>query len=231
VSERLVHGATVAVAALVAMAATSCAGDDMRPTELIDGTPVQKPSPVMLKGIGEDQIATTVVAVGTHRVAPHTRAGQCLRRAREHAAVGPVVSRVGVNGESVTFRASSGRSVIACDRSAATSEGRDVWCGIAVGRLDHGRLQDPRLDFAGCRGTTDDPVAFAWVQPARATRYVAVGQPRFTEVYAVAIGVPVRITTTSGVDEVGSRASFRITEHDRDGRLLRAYTLDARVAG
>ncbi len=103
--------------------------------------------------------------------------------------------------------------------------------GIAVGRLEHGRLRDPRLDLAGCRNAAADPVAFAWVEPGRATRYVTVSQPGFTEVYRVAAGLPVRITTTSGVDQERSRASFRITEHDGDGRLLRAYTLDARVAG
>jgi hypothetical protein len=74
-------------------------------------------------------------------------------------------------------------------------------------------------------------VAFAWVEPRRATQYVTVSQPGFTEVYRVAAGLPVRITTTSGVDQERSRTSFRITEHDGDGRLLRAYTLDARVAG
>jgi hypothetical protein len=142
-----------------------------------------------------------------------------------------VVARVGVNGESITFRSSSGHTLIACDRAAAVSEGRDVWCGIAAGRLEHGRLQDPRLDLAGCRNAAADPVAFAWVEPGRAAHYVTVAQPGFTEVYRVASGVPVRVTTTSGIDQEGSRASFRITEHDGDGRLLRAYTLDARVAG
>ena len=223
-------GSLVAVAALVAMAA-ACTGDDKPPAQLIDGTPAERPSAVTLEGIAEDQIATMVDAVDARRVAPTTRAAQCLRRARDHAAVGPVVARIGVNGESVTFRASSGQSLIACDRAAGAIEGREVWCGIAVGRLEHERLQDPRLDLAGCRTAAADPVAFAWIEPGRATRYVTVGQPGFTEVYRVASGLPVRVTTTSDIEQEGSRASFRITEHDRDGRLLRAYTLDARVAG
>ena len=224
-------GSLVAVATLVAMAAAACAGDEKPPAQLIDGTPAERPSAVTLEGIAEDQIATTVNVVDARRVAPTTRAAQCLRRARDHAAVGPVVARVGVNGESVTFRASSGQSLIACDRAAAASEGRHVWCGLAVGRLEHGRLRDPRLDLAGCRNAAADPVAFAWVEPGRATQYVTVSQPGFTEVYRVAAGLPVRVTTTSGVDQERSRTSFRITEHDGDGRLLRAYTLDARVAG
>ena len=224
-------GSLVAVAAFVAMSAAACAGDEKPPAQLIDGTPAERPAAVTLEGIAKDQITTTVNVVDAPRVAPTTRAAECLRRARDHAAVGPVAARVGVNGESVTFRASSGQSLIACDRAAAPSEGRDVWCGIAVGRLAQGRLQDPRLDLAGCHTVAADPVAFAWVEPGRTAQFVAVGQPGFTEVYRVASGLPVRVTTTSGIDQEGSRASFRITEHDGDGSLLRAYTLDARVAG
>jgi hypothetical protein len=230
VSARPVLGSLLAVATLVAMGA-ACAGDEKPPARLIDGTPAERPSAVTLEGIAKDQIATTVNVGDARRVAPATRAAQCLRRARDHAAVGLMVARVGVNGESVTFRSSSRQSLIACDRAAAVSEGRDVWCGIAVGRLERGRLPDPRLDLAGCRTAAAGPVAFAWVEPGRATRYVTVGQPGFTEVYRVASGLPVRVTTTSDIDQEGSRASFRITEHDGDGSLVRAYTLDARVAG
>ena len=223
-------GSLVAVATLVTIAAAACAGDKKPPAQLIDGTPAERPSAVTLEGIAEDQLATTVTVFDARQVEPMKRAAQCLRRARDHAAVGPVVARVGVNGESVTFRASSGQSLVACDRAAAATEARDMWCGIAVGRLEHGQLRDPRLDLAGCRDAAADPVAFAWVEPGRTAHYVTVGQPGFTEVYRVVSGLPVRITTTSGIDREGSRASFRITEHDGEGRLLRAYTLDARVA-
>jgi len=212
------------------MSAAGCAGDEQPPAQLIDGTPARRPSAVTLEDIANDQIATTIKVVDARRVAPATRAARCLRRARDHAAAGPVVARVGVNGESITFRDSSGRSLIACDRAAASGEGR-VWCGIALGRLENGRLLDPRLDLAGCRTAAADPVAFAWVEPGRATRYVTVRQPGFTEVYRVASGLPVRISTTSGIDREMSRASFQITEHDGEGRLLRAYTLDASVSG
>jgi len=213
------------------MSAAGCAGDEQPPAQLIDGTPARRPSAAALEDFATDQIVTSIKVVDTRRVAPATRAAQCLRRARDHDAVGPVVVRVGVNGESITFRDSSGRSLIACDRAAASGEGRVVWCGIAIGRLEDGRLQDPRLDLAGCRTAAADPVAFAWVEPGRATRYVMVRQPGFTEVYRVASGLPVRISTTSGIDREMSRASFQITEHDGDGRLLRAYTLDASVSG
>ena len=142
-----------------------------------------------------------------------------------------MVVRVGVNGgERSRSALHPDETLIACDRAAAVGEGRDVWCGIAVGRLERGRLQDPRLDLAGCRTAAADPVAFAWVEPGRATRYVTVDQPGFTEVYRVASGLPVRVTTTADIDQK-ARASFRITEHDGDGNFVRAYTLDARVAG
>jgi hypothetical protein len=213
------------------MSAAACAGDEQPPARLIDGTPAGRPSAVTLEDIAKDQIATRIKVVDARRVAPATRGAQCLRRARDHAAAGAVVARVGVNGESITFRDSSGRSLIACDRAAASVGGRVVWCGIAIGRRENGRLQDPRLDLAGCRTAAADPVAFAWVEPGRATRYVTVRQPGFTEVYRVASGLPVRISATSGIDREKSRASFQITEHDGEGRLLRAYTLDAPVSG
>jgi len=41
----------------------------------------------------------------------------------------------------------------------------------------------------------------------------------------------VRIASTTGVDLGSSRASFEISEHDARGQLLRAYELEASVAG
>jgi hypothetical protein len=62
-------------------------------------------------------------------------------------------------------------------------------------------------------------------------RYVAVRQLGYTEVYPVRGRVPVRIASTTGVDLESSRASFEISEHDARGQLLRAYELEASVAG
>jgi hypothetical protein len=80
-------------------------------------------------------------------------------------------------------------------------------------------------------GTSDARVGFAWVQPSPVTSYVAVHQPGYVEVYEVAAGLPVRIATVDGVEYERSRASFQISEHGTDGRLVREYELEAAVAG
>ncbi len=91
-------------------------------------------------------------------------------------------------------------------------------------------LDDPRLDLA-CLTASGGPIAFAWVEPAARTRYVAVRQLGFVEVYPVTANLPVRVTTTTGIDLGASGSVFEVSEHDRSGRLVRAYTLEARVAG
>ncbi len=74
-------------------------------------------------------------------------------------------------------------------------------------------------------------MGFVWVEPSPGTRFVAVAQPEYTEVYDVAGELPVRVATTSGVDAETSSAVFDISEHDASGRLLRTYELRAQVAG
>jgi hypothetical protein len=61
--------------------------------------------------------------------------------------------------------------------------------------------------------------------------YVVVAQPGYAEVYAVAGSLPVRVATTTGVEIDGSSASLDLREHGADGTLLRAYRLEAAVAG
>ena len=56
-------------------------------------------------------------------------------------------------------------------------------------------------------------------------------EPDYAEVYAVAGGLPVRVTTATGVQFEDARASFELAEHDAAGKLLRRYRLDAAVAG
>jgi hypothetical protein len=74
-------------------------------------------------------------------------------------------------------------------------------------------------------------MGFAWLEPGSDTHYVTVEQPGYVEVYEVAGNLPVRVVTTTGVDLERSQASFRITEHDANGALLRRYVLRAVVAG
>jgi hypothetical protein len=144
------------------------------------------------------------------------------------APAGQAIVRVGATGVSVSYR--SGSALRACDGDAGSVAAKR-WCGRAYGRLARGRLLDPRLDVAGCRTPDDTPVAFAWFEPGPRSSYIAVRQPGYVEVYPVVGGLPVRISTTSAIEDETSGARFRVSEYDSDGRPLRSSTLDARVSG
>lgn len=220
----------LALVGLAVIAATpGCSsGPGHPPGRLVDGTRWKAP-PVRLEA-PRPQILTRVVAIDANQATAGTAAGECLRSAREHRAGGKVVVRTGVRGISVTFRTASGRALIACDDDHAVRAAHSSWCGRAYGRLDIGRLVDPRLDLAGCRTATGDPIAFAWFTPSPDTAYLAVRQKSYTEVYPVARSLPVRVTTDAIAPD-RSGATFEISEHATSGALLRSSTLDARVAG
>lgn len=144
---------------------------------------------------------------------------------------GAVVERVGLEGRSWTFR--SGGDLAGCDEIPDPVEDPDrpyggLWCGAALGRLEDGHLNDPRLDL--CAADDGSLTAFAWVEPGPGTRWVVVRSGDEGEAYAVAAGLPVRVTTTQGVDPEGS-ASFDVRELAADGSTLRSYALEARVSG
>lgn len=65
----------------------------------------------------------------------------------------------------------------------------------------------------------------------RDARYLVVRQAGYDEVYEAAGGLPVRIATTTGVSVEDARATFELSEHDVEGRLLSRYRLEAVVAG
>jgi hypothetical protein len=138
-----------------------------------------------------------------------------------------IVERTGVEGSSVTFRSDAG--LHACDRQGRREAGR--LCGTSFGVLKRGHLDDPRLDVAGCMTTSGDPLGFAWIATSPRTRYVAVMQDGYAEVYEPAGGLPIRIATATGIEIAGSRATFSLSEHDARGRMLRRYELDAVPAG
>jgi hypothetical protein len=220
-------------AIIVGIVLVGCAGGCSRtaspPSKLLDGTRAEAPS-VRLEA-RTPQIRTTVSIVS----APHARddalAGQCIGAPPDRRPSGPVVVRVGVSGRSVTFRTAAARALVACDGSGRLRTG-DAWlCGRAYGRLEHGRLHDPRLDLAGCATPTGDPIAFVWFEPGADTSYVAVQQPGYVEVYPVAAGLPVRVTTTSGISDKESSANFEVSEHDDGGAVLRSSAVEVRVAG
>lgn len=140
------------------------------------------------------------------------------------------VVRVGVQSESVTFREYGRTSVFACDNAPGSRENDRRWCGTAYGPLDGGRLRDPRVDLL-CTTKDRDTVGFVWIEPGRRTRYVAVSQSEFVEVYEVVAGLPVRVATATGVDPLRHTVGLEVTEHEESGRLLRRYGIDAAVAG
>jgi hypothetical protein len=219
--------ATVMALGLLAGAAGCSQDGGGAPTHLLDGSPAAPP-PVVLDA-PMPQIGTKADAVATSRVAKGSLAARCVASAPADTSHGPAVERIGATGVSVTFRTAS--ALLGCDGDTDPGVGDSRWCGRALGRLEHGRLRDPRLDAAGCATPAGDTVAFAWFEPGPDTSYVAVGQPGYVEVYPVVAGLPVRISTTSKIDLQESRVRFDVSEHDAHGVLLGSSTLDARVAG
>jgi hypothetical protein len=194
----------------------------------MDGSPAHPP-PVELEETDEPTILTRERVIEIADVPRESLGASCIRERRQDLRPQAVlVERVGVRGESVTLRA--GSRLASCDNSQGPREESRRWCGGSFGQLYRGRLRDPRLDI-GCRTRRGEPMGFVWVEPREVTRYVAVEQPGYTEVYAVAGGLPVRVSTTSDVDIDRSSAVFQVSEHDTGGGLVRRYRLEAHVAG
>jgi hypothetical protein len=194
------------------------------PSSLSDGTPV-RPPPVALAGVDGPSVATRERVFRASTIRPGTAAARCVGPADR--AEGVVVERVDVRGSSVTHAGRGRRTLHACETSGSGPE--EGWCGRAFGKLESGRLRDPRLSLT-CRTADDESVAFAWIEPDRAAVYVTVAHPGYHEVYRAAGDVPVRVSTAD-VDLAASTATFRVSEHSRDGGLLRDYTLEAEVSG
>ena len=208
--------------------ATGCLHDSppAPPTTLSDGSRA-RPARVALDGVDGPTVATRVRAVRSNAVEAGSAAARCLRSSGRP--VGLVIERTDVRGTSVTYLGPGRRAVYACDRAGNGSTTVEPWCGRAFGRLESGRLRDPRLDLI-CRDEGGEPLAFAWVQPNSAAAYVVVAHPAHNEVYPVVGRVPVRIAGDD-VDIASSRATFAISEHAADGRRLRDYELEAAVSG
>ncbi len=216
---------------MIAVLAPACNGaEDTAPEALMDGSPVKQLS-VELEGVHGPVVPTKSLVVHAAGAKWAGRSESCLQ-ARDRGVQPDSLSieRVGVSTESVTFRDTSGRAVFACDNSLGPRESNRRWCGSAYGRLHDGRLRDPRLDI-GCATQDGTPVGFAWIEPDAETRYLAVQQPKYVEVYEVVNELPVRVATTTGVEIAGSRATFELAEHGSDGRLFRRYRLETAVAG
>jgi hypothetical protein len=210
------------------MLAACSGGEEDAPTTLMDGSRARE-VPVELDGV-DVAVLTTVRVEDRDQIDRGSAAGSCLSDFEDVRPVGPVVTRVGVASESVSFGVSSGRALAGCNNSGGLREANRRWCGSAYGRLYAGRLRDPRLSIV-CQALDSGPVGFVWVTPSPATRYVSVEQPGYVEVYEVAGDLPIRVATTSGVKIEGSSATFDVLEHDAQGTLAREYRLEAAVAG
>ncbi len=213
---------------VLAIGAPGCSGDaPLAPSKLVDGSPA-RPPPVELEGVDDPSIATSVLARPAGAVPVGSRSASCIASIGA-TAVGEVVERVGVSGVSVTFFGPGGRTAYACDATVDEPGDHGTWCGQAFGRVEAGRLNDPRLSLS-CNDPGGSAIGFAWVQPTGDVSYVVVHRRGYAEAYPVAGDAPARVTT-GDVDAAASTAKFPVSEHARDGRQLREYTVEAQVAG
>jgi hypothetical protein len=208
--------------AAVAAVAAGCGGAHDRPARLLDGTPAMRFQPI------ED----SVVAAG-RLLQLDDRADRCLAAAdrAKVAADTPVVERVGVDGESLTFASRDDAVAFACDAGVDPAGERPLpWCHTVVGELDHGHVLDPRLDVM-CRDRGRRPLAYAFVEPVAGARWIGVRHDGYVELYEVLGDLPVRFVTTTGIDLANARATFELTQYDSEGRELTHGEMEASVAG
>ena len=213
-----------AVSVLVLLLSTGCNGKPSAPRTLADGSAAEPP-PVALEDVSAPVVVTAYRVVSAQAIGKGSSTASCLRgHARGFRPKGWIVERTGVDGETVTIRDPAG--VIACDSAKA---GPSRWCGSSFGRLYGGDLRDPRLDIGACT-SHEAPIAFAWVEPDPGARYVTVVNGSYDEVYPTSAGLPVRVSTRD-VARDGAGATFRASEHDARGMLLRRFELHAVPAG
>jgi hypothetical protein len=79
-------------------------------------------------------------------------------------------------------------------------------------------VSDPRLDVC-TDGNRRPLVAFGWINPVPRARWIVIDEPGYREVYAVVAGLPVRVSTTSGLSRRGG-AVFRTAQYDAQGVFL-----------
>jgi hypothetical protein len=209
---------------LVVLVAAACDRGG-RPRHLLYGQPAAEFRPV--RG------SVMSVARVVRRATLGRRLESCLFRADRPnvASDTKVVERIGVDDESLTFANRRATGVYACDGGVdPAGEHRPPWCGEVFGALADGRLLDPRLDVI-CRDRRGAPLAYAFVEPVAGAHWIGVGRGRYTEVYEVVAGLPVRVATTRRISLERARATFEITQYDLHGRELVRGDLEAAVAG
>jgi hypothetical protein len=149
-------------------------------------------------------------------------------QAREAGRANTVVERVGYRGRSVTFLVS--RTVIAvCDRNPRAHATYGRWCGTSGWNFTEGRVSDPRLDLCYGPGGKPTVAAFGWINSVRHAKWIVVDQPGYREVYPVAGALPVRVSTTAGLEGLGG-AAFHTAQYDAHGVLLVRRKVVAAIA-
>lgn len=211
--------------AALCLLTTACAGREMpAPSQLYDGTPPER-APAQLRSLGP-------VVLGRSR--PLARGAPALQRcAGRFPGLGTQprsgVARRGVDGGSVTFAV--GPLVFGCDSAAGAREPPAWGCGGAAGKRRAGALADARLGLANCIDRSGRAVAFAWVEPAVNSRWLAVERGGWRELYEVDPALPVRVATTTGIDERKGVVRLEVRHVSAAGRELRRDELQLRVAG
>jgi hypothetical protein len=215
----------------VVVASVGCGGErgsDV-PKRFVDGSPVRTAA-IRFEDTQDPVVVTVRHFLDVSSALAIPRLASCLRAGWSSPPAPPVVQRVGVSGESVTFPSRSGHTVQACD-GAGERASAEPWCGHVFGRPVDARLRDPRLDLGGCRTRDGEPLAFVWVEPGPGTRYVVVDRLHYSEAYAVSEDLPIRVSATEQLDPASSRAVVSVSEHSPTGRVLRRYELEAVVSG
>jgi len=128
----------------------------------------------------------------------------------------------------VTFRVGR-RHVVACDRDPGAHAVSGPWCGVAAWNLAPDGVSDPRLSLCyGHRGSAR--AGFAWIDPLPRARWVVVDQPGYREIYPTGGGLPVRVSSVSGLARPGT-ASFQVAQYGAGGGLLARNEVVAEIAG
>jgi hypothetical protein len=215
--DRLTSGALVAASLLLVVAGCN---HGSRPARLLDGEPASEFRPIDGSVITQTRVVRAAFL--------GRRFADCVSESLSNTLV---VERIGVFGESLTFRDRGGQHLHACDGGFdPTGERRPPWCGHSNGRLYDGRLLDPRLDIL-CRDADGRRLAYAWVEPVAGSQWIGVDQGVYTEVYEVAAGMPVRIATKRSIDAEAAKATFELTQYGIRGNELLRGKLEAAVAG
>jgi hypothetical protein len=217
-------------AALVVLAAAGCGGGGKSlhpPDRLSDGSRPAAVPPELSDVDGAVVVGTRVIRGLELEQKPYV---DCLADVPGGSPT-VAVERVTADGRTLTFATPDHRTLVACDGAPNAREGSKTWCGGEVGRLENGRVNDPRLDLANCLTRDRRTVAYAFMQPAPGARWLVVDHDRFSEIYDARDPYAVRVSTTDGIDANAASAKFRIRSYDGAGKKIGDEIVATQVAG